>query len=151
MTEDPPADAGARGMADCVFCRIIAGEIPCTRVYEDDRCLAFMDIGPISPGHVLLIPKTHYESVMEMPPEDVAHLGARVPALARAVKEALEAHGVNVLQNNGATAGQVVPHVHVHLIPRWPNDGLGFRWPAKKGEPDVLRKQAEAIRAQLGA
>jgi histidine triad (HIT) family protein len=137
--------------SDCVFCRIVAGQIPCTKVYEDAACLAFMDIGPISPGHTLLVPKRHCESVMEMTADEVAALFKPVAALAAAVKDAVGAHGVNVLQNNGTTAGQVVPHLHVHLIPRWPDDGLGFRWPARKADFAVLAKQAEAIRARLKA
>jgi histidine triad (HIT) family protein len=138
-------------MSECIFCKIVAGAIPCTKVYEDAHVLVFMDIAPISPGHTLLVPKKHYESVMEMRPEEVAAMFQRVGVLAGAVKAAVQAHGINVLQNNGATAGQVVPHLHIHLIPRWPDDGLGFRWPAKKAAPAVLAEQAEAIRANLKA
>jgi len=136
-------------MADCVFCKIVAGEIPCTRVFEDETCLAFMDIGPLAPGHTLLIPKKHYEFLGEMPAEEVAHLAGHLPALARAVQEAMGADGLNVLQNNGQVSGQVVPHVHFHLIPRVPGDGLGYRWPAKSSDPETLRRHAEAIRARL--
>ena len=136
-------------MSDCVFCKIVTGQIPCTRVWEDDVCLAFLDIGPISPGHTLVIPKKHYESVSEMPADEAAHIASKFPALAAAVKEAVGADGINILQNNGPSAGQVVPHLHIHLIPRWPGDGLGFRWPAKTGDPEVLKKQAEAIRKRL--
>jgi len=136
-------------MADCVFCKIVAGEIPSTKVYEDDVCLVFMDVGPISPGHTLIIPKRHYGDVMAMPPEETAHIGRLVPALAAAVKGAVGADGINLLENNGRSAGQVVMHVHFHLIPRWPEDGLGFRWPAKEGNPKVLKEQAEAIRKAL--
>lgn len=136
-------------MAECVFCRIVAGSIPCVKVYEDQVCLAFMDIGPISSGHTLVIPKKHYESVMEMPADELADLFRPVGALARAVMDAFGAPGLNVLQNNGRVAGQVVPHLHVHLIPRRPDDGLGYRWPAREADPQVLRQQAEAIRANL--
>jgi histidine triad (HIT) family protein len=136
-------------MPDCIFCKIVAGQIPCTKVYEDAVCLAFMDIGPISPGHTLIIPKKHYEAVSEMSPEEVAALFRPVSFLAAAVKAAVKADGLNVLQNNGASAGQAVPHLHIHLIPRWPGDGLGFRWPAKKADFAVLAQQAEAIKANL--
>jgi len=136
---------------DCIFCKIAAGEIPCTRVWEDERCLAFLDIGPLADGHTLLIPKKHYEVIGEMPPEEVAHLGRQVPGLARAVQQAMEADGLNVLQNNGRVAGQAVGHVHVHFIPRVPDDGLGYRWPAGEADPETLRRHAEAIRAELGA
>jgi histidine triad (HIT) family protein len=136
-------------MADCVFCRIVAGEIPCTKVFEDGLCLAFLDIGPISPGHTLLIPKAHYETIHQMPVDEAAHLARHIPVLAAAVQKAVSAEGINVLQNNGRCSGQEVFHVHVHLIPRWPEDGLGFRWPAKQADPEVLKQQAEAIRRCL--
>jgi histidine triad (HIT) family protein len=136
-------------MAECVFCRIVAGEIPCTKVFEDGLCLAFLDIGPISPGHTLLVPKTHYETIHQMPADEAAHLARHIPSLAAAVQKAVSAEGINVLQNNGRCSGQEVFHVHVHLIPRWPEDGLGFRWPAKQADPEVLKQQAEAIRRQL--
>ncbi|HET6441615.1 MAG TPA: HIT family protein [Phycisphaerae bacterium] len=136
-------------MADCVFCKIVAGEIPCTKVFEDGLCLAFLDIGPISPGHTLLIPKAHYETIHQMPADEAAHLARHIPSLAAAVQKAVRAEGINVLQNNGACSGQEVFHVHVHLIPRWPEDGLGFRWPAKQADPEVLKQQAEAITKHL--
>jgi histidine triad (HIT) family protein len=137
-------------MADCVFCKIVAGEIPCTKVFEDGLCLAFMDIGPISPGHTLLVSKMHYGTIHEMPADEAAHLARHIPMLAAAVQKAVNAEGINVLQNNGPCSGQEVLHVHVHLIPRWPNDGLGFRWPAKQADPDVLKQQADAVRRCLG-
>ena len=136
-------------MADCIFCKIIAGQIPCTKVYEDAACLVFMDINPISPGHTLVVPKKHYEAITEMPAEEAAALYKPIPALAAAVKAALKAEALNVLQNNGRAAGQAVDHLHVHLIPRWAGDGLGFRWPAKQADFAVLAKQAEAIKAGL--
>ena len=136
-------------MADCVFCKIVAGEIPCTKVFEDGLCLAFMDVGPISPGHTLLVPKTHYETIHQMPADEAAHLAQHIPLLAAAVQKAVRAEGINVLQNNGACSGQEVFHVHVHLIPRWPQDGLGFRWPAKQADPEVLKQLADAIAKHL--
>ena len=136
-------------MPECIFCKIVAGSIPCTKVYEDAHVLSFLDIGPISPGHTLLLPKKHYGAIMEMPAGEVAALFKPVAALAAAVKAAVGADGINVLQNNGPTAGQVVPHLHIHLIPRWPDDGLGFRWPAREADVAVLARQAEAIRALL--
>jgi len=136
-------------MPECLFCKIVAGSIPCTKVYEDAHVLSFLDIGPISPGHTLLVPKKHYGAIMEMPAGEVAALFEPVAALAAAVRTAVGAEGINVLQNNGPTAGQVVPHLHIHLIPRWPDDGLGFRWPAREADVAVLARQAEAIRALL--
>jgi histidine triad (HIT) family protein len=136
-------------MADCIFCKIVAGQIPCTKVYEDATVLAFMDINPISPGHTLVIPKKHYEAIGEMSAEEAAALFRPVPSLAAAVKGALGAEALNVLQNNGRAAGQAVAHLHVHLIPRWTGDGLGFHWPAKSADFTVLAGQAEKIKAGI--
>ena len=138
-------------MPECIFCRIAAGEVPSTKVHEDGVCLAFMDIGPLAPGHVLVVPKAHYEMIWDVPEAQAAHLGAQVAALAAAVKDAAGAEGVNVLQNNGRVSGQEVMHVHFHLIPRRAGDGLGYRWPAKPADPEVLEAQAEAIRKRLKA
>ncbi len=137
-------------MSDCIFCKIVAGQIPCTKVYEDEAVLAFMDIGPISLGHTLIIPKKHYEAIRQMSAEEAAALFRMVPVLAAAVQDALKAEGLNVLQNNGRVAGQAVEHLHVHLIPRRPEDGLGYHWPAKKADFEVLAKQAEEIRKRIG-
>jgi len=136
-------------MADCIFCKIVAGQIPCTKVYEDAACLAFMDINPISPGHTLVVPKKHYEAIGEMSADEAAALFRPIPALAAAVKGAMKAEALNVLQNNGRAAGQAVDHLHVHLIPRSAGDGLGFRWPAKQADFAVLARQAEEIKAGL--
>ena len=136
-------------MADSIFCRIIRGEIPSSKVYEDASCFAFLDIGPLAWGHTLLVPKKHYEAVAEMPAAQFAALCAVVPKLAAAVAQATHAEGLNVLQNNGVVAGQAVAHLHVHLIPRRAGDGLGYRWNAKKypeGEmPKWHRKVLEAM------
>lgn len=130
-------------MADCIFCKIVRGELPCTKLLEDADVLAFMDIGPIQPGHALLIPKKHYERTVEMSGEEVAGLMRHLPRLAKAIVAATGADGYNVFQMNGACAGQVVPHVHFHIIPRRNGDGIRFGWPAKKyaeGEMDVLAR-----------
>ena len=104
-------------MADCIFCRIAAGEIPAAKVYEDATKLAFMDINPVQPGHVLLIPKKHYERLTELPDEAAADLAAALPRLARAAVAAARADGFNIFQTNGRCSGQTVPHVHIHIIP----------------------------------
>jgi len=134
-------------MPDCIFCKIVAGELPCSKLMEDDTSLAFMDIGPIRPGHALLIPKKHYETTVDMPGEEVAELLAHLPALAKAIVEATGADGYNVFQMNGACAGQVVPHVHFHLIPRHTDDGVAFGWPAGGYEEGDMEKLAEKIRS----
>ncbi len=128
-------------MTDCLFCKIIAGDLPCHRVYLDENVLAFLDIGPVSSGHVLVIPNHHYETLSDLPDELSAAIGSVLPRLCRAVIESVGAKGLNVLQNNGACAGQVVNHAHFHLIPRIEDDGLGFRWRAGKydnGEAERL-------------
>ena len=136
-------------MEDCIFCSIVKGEIPSAKVYEDEHCYAFLDIGPLSWGHTLVIPKKHCEHITEMPPEELAAVSRAIPKLAAAVIKATNAEGLNVLQNNGAVAGQAVAHLHVHLIPRHAGDGLGYRWNAKQypeGMMDeVHRKLLDAV------
>lgn len=131
----------------CVFCKIVAGEIPAARVFEDDDVLAFLDVGPLSKGHLLLIPKSHAATIDEMSADAVATLTRHLPRLARAVRQLVDAEGVNVLQNNGRCAGQSVDHVHFHLIPRVTGDGLGYRWNAGAYQADEL----ERIRNDLSA
>ncbi len=136
-------------MSDCVFCRIVAGQIPSTRVYEDDRVLAFMDIGQVNPGHVLVAVKPHVENVYAL--EDaladaVARASARV---ARAIRAAFQPPGLSVYQANGAAAGQTVFHYHVHLVPRHDGDGMAFTWPVKNPPREALEARAAQIRAQL--
>lgn len=112
-------------MNDCIFCKIVAGEIPSYKVYEDDDVLAFLDITQTTPGHTLVVPKEHSKNVLAMTEEQAKALFAKVPAIARAVKEKTGATGMNILQNNEEIAGQTVFHTHVHLIPRYDvADGL---------------------------
>ena len=134
---------------DCIFCRIAAGEIPCAKLLEDDSALAFLDIGPLAPGHALLIPKAHYETLGQMPPELAGAVLRHLPALAVAVQKATGCEGLNVLQNNGRVAHQVVPHVHFHLIPRSGGDAFHFNWPAGKYEQGQIERLAESIRSHL--
>lgn len=128
---------------DCIFCKIIAGEIPDHKVYEDDLVAAFLDIGPLSRGHTLVIPKSHYERLEDLPDEDAAALGRALPKIARAIMEVTGAKSYNVLQNNGKEAGQEVFHVHYHIIPRYHDepagDGLRFTWLAKKLGDDAMQ------------
>jgi len=119
----------------CIFCKIVAGQIPCLRVFEDDAVLAFLDVGPLAEGHLLVIPKQHYLRLEEMAPEAVTAVARHLPLLGRAVMKATGSTAYNVLQNNGPESGQVVPHVHFHIIPRKPADGLGYRWNATKYAP----------------
>lgn len=114
---------------DCIFCKIVTGAIPCHKVYEDDAVLSFLDVGPLSRGHTLVIPKAHHVTLADTPPDLAGRCMAAVAKLGPAVAKATGVAGWNVLQNNGAVAGQVVMHVHFHIIPRREGDGLGYRWP----------------------
>lgn len=134
---------------DCIFCKIVAGTIPCHRLYEDEASLAFLDIGPLSRGHTLVIPKGHWVTIDHVPGDVVAACAALLPRLSRAVVKAVGVSAWNVLQNNGRIAGQAVGHVHFHIIPRRDGDGLGYRWPAGKLDADDARTLTEAIAAAL--
>jgi len=126
---------------DCIFCKIVAGQIPCYKVFENDYALAFMDIGPISIGHTLLIPKTHVDRIDQCPPDILAQTAKVLPQLAGAVAAAVNAPAYNILCNNGSAAGQVVRHLHFHIIPRQEKDGVFTQWPAFKypeGKADML-------------
>ena len=112
----------------CIFCSIVRGDIPASVVYEDEQVLAFLDIEPIQKGHVLVIPKLHVTNLLDVPEELYGPLFRAAQRVARAQKEGLGAHGVNLLQNNGSAAGQVIDHVHLHLIPRYEGDGLHWSW-----------------------
>lgn len=137
-------------MPDTIFTRIIAGEIPCHRVYEDDKVLAFLDIGPLSPGHTLVIPKEPAETLDRLSDDAAAALGRVLPRLSRAVLRATGAQDFNVLQNNGAAAHQAVGHVHFHIIPKFSDGaGLGIDWPAGSLSPEDGERLAQAIAARL--
>ena len=126
----------------CIFCKIATGDIPSLRILDTPEALAFLDIGPLAPGHVLLIPKRHHESVLEAPADEMARLAALLPKLAAALKRCTGAEGLNILSNAGAAAGQAVFHLHIHIIPRRSGDGLGYRWNAGKyaaGEAEAMR------------
>ncbi len=116
---------------DCIFCKIIAGQIPAYQLYQDPHVLAFLDVGPIAPGHTLIIPKAHYPTLDTMPPNLAAHCIKIAPTLIKAIQKATGATALNLLQNNGAIAGQAVNHVHFHLIPRTKNDAFKYTWPAQ--------------------
>jgi histidine triad (HIT) family protein len=113
---------------DCVFCKIAAGQIPSHRLFENADCFGFLDIGPLAEGHTLLIPRKHFQSLADMPEDVLGRTFMALPRLVRAVTAATRAEGCNVLVNDGKVAGQVVPHVHIHVIPRLTGDSLGYRW-----------------------
>jgi histidine triad (HIT) family protein len=136
--------------ADCVFCKIRDGQIPSIKLDEDARTLAFMDISPLNAGHCLVVTKSHAATLFEAEDEDLAAAIVTARRVARALRQALAPDGLNMLQANGAAAFQSVPHFHLHLIPRWADDGKGFDWKPVPGDRDAIAKAAEKVRAALG-
>lgn len=141
-------------MTNCIFCKIISGEIPSVKIYEDEHVFAFMDIMPLSKGHTLLIPKTHRESVYDLQADEAGQLFSAAPKIAAALKETFNPEGLNLLNNNGAKAGQSVFHFHLHFIPRYgETDGFGAKWVTKEKEYTTERIQelAEEVKNKLAA
>ncbi len=140
------------GMDDSIFSKIIRHEVPAQRVYEDDHVIAIMDINPVSEGHVLVIPKEPAETMAELSDEFAAAIGKVLPRITRAVKKVTGAPAVNILQNNGGEAGQVVMHVHVHVIPRFPDReaaGLRVDWRATEGDKEQLAELGRKLARML--
>ena len=135
--------------ADCIFCRIIRGEVPSVRAFEDDRTLAFMDINPVNPGHVLVIPKVHAETIFALQEPWLTATVLVAQKLARAVQTAFRPYGLNIVQANGPGAAQSVPHVHWHVMPRAKDDGLAMNWPLRPGDMIAIADAAERIRMAL--
>lgn len=136
----------AASVTDCVFCKIAAGEIPCHRVAETERTLAFLDVNPLAEGHTVVIPKAHAAYLEDLDAESAADIARLLGPLAARIKSVVSAAGYNILQNNGPAAGQVVMHVHFHIIPRRVGDGLGYRWNAAPAEPERLASLAADLR-----
>jgi len=134
----------------CIFCKIVQNELPSVKVYEDERVLGFMDINPLNDGHVLVIPKRHAETIFEIDPDELRAVVDVAQKIALAIKKALNPDGLVVIQLNQKAAGQVVPHLHIHLIPRWENDGLPIaRWEPMPGDMDKIKNIAERIKKEL--
>ena len=133
----------------CVFCKMVAGQIPVTKIYEDEVVLAFLDIGPISDGHTLVIPKQHFERLHDCPAELLGPVASNLGKIAKAVAAAMGSDGYNLLCNNGSAAGQIIEHLHFHIIPRNTGDGLFSRWPAYKYPEGKIDQIAAAIRENL--
>lgn len=134
---------------DCLFCKIIAGEIPCHKIYEDENILAFLDIKPLNPGHALVIPKKHAEHLLETSEEDAGALMNAAKKIAPAIMQSVGASGCNVNCNIGRAAGQLIFHTHFHIIPRYDNDGFE-PWRRDEDIGDGLSEVAERIRGVLG-
>ncbi|KAK8076125.1 hypothetical protein PG994_003397 [Apiospora phragmitis] len=138
--------AATHSDSDCIFCKIIKGDIPSFKLFDSDKTYAFLDIGPLSKGHCLVIPKYHGKSLQDIPDEHLSEILVVVKKLATATGST----NYNVLQNNGRIAHQVVDHVHFHMIPK-PNEaeGLGIGWPTKQADMDELKKYCEEVKAKM--
>ena len=139
-------------MDNCIFCKIIKGEIPSTKLYEDDNVLVFLDINPINPGHALVIPKEHFEFLGEMKPEYGEPMWETGRRIADALRKAdIKCEGVNFHLADGSSSGQEVPHVHLHVIPRFVGDGAGYKFPPGRTKPDddEWNRVAESIRSNV--
>ena len=134
---------------DCIFCKIIAGEIPCFKLFEDDATLSFMDINPANEGHALVIPKEHAVDVHVVSDAAIAATVRTAKKIAAAVEETLKPGGINLLQCNGPAAAQSVMHFHMHVLPRYDGDDLKLNWGPKPGDMDAIGAVAERIRASL--
>lgn len=132
---------------ECIFCRIISGQIPCTKIFENQSILSFLDINPAAQGHLLVIPKLHAERIDQLDPHTMAEIAKSLPALSAAAQKAMQADGYNVLCNNGAAAGQVVKHVHFHIIPRRNGDGVMKAWKPLSYPEGRIEQIADNIRA----
>jgi histidine triad (HIT) family protein len=135
--------------ANCIFCEIVAGQIPCFKLLEDDDTLAFMDIYPANDGHCLVVTKEHYPNLFEISDQAFAAVSRSVSRIARAVNLALSLVGLNLVQANGPGAQQSVEHFHVHVLPRNRDDQLKLNWGVKLGDPNTIAALAEKIRASL--
>ncbi|MBI4177646.1 MAG: HIT family protein [Candidatus Aenigmarchaeota archaeon] len=130
---------------NCIFCKIVAGEIPSKKIYEDETTIAFLDIYPANPGHTLVVAKDHFSTILGIPEDNLYNLSKVLKKVASSIRESMNAEGLNILQFNGSVAGQTIPHLHFHLIPRSKDDGLGFAWPHRQ----LPEEEMEATRKKL--
>jgi len=135
-------------MDDCLFCKIIRGEVPSQKVYEDEHTFAFLDIRPVNAGHTLVVPKNHSHNIFDITPEDWAATAEAARKIAIAIEKGLDADGVNIAMNNREHAGQVIPHPHIHVIPRFKGDGIRLM-PQREYLKDEAGPVAEKIRSAL--
>jgi histidine triad (HIT) family protein len=133
----------------CIFCKIVAGQIPCFKLVEDANTIAFMDINPVNPGHALSVAKGHWPTVDVIPPDMLADVAKTAQRIARAVFKELQPVGVNLLQANGEGAGQSVPHLHVHIMPRTIGDDVSLNWEQKPGDMTAIKAMYERLKAAL--
>lgn len=136
-------------MSNCVFCRIVARQIPATVVHEDEHTLAFMDLGQVNPGHVLVAVKAHVENLFGLEADQASAVSRTMLRVAQAIRDAFAPHGLSVYQANGKAAGQTVLHYHVHLVPRYDGDGMALTWPVKNPPREQLEQYAGKIKSRL--
>ena len=134
---------------DCIFCKIVRGEIPSSNVYTNDKVIAFLDVNPVNKGHVLIVPKEHYETLLDIPDNIVKELLVIAKRIGKSARKALKAGGFNVGMNNFPAAGQVVFHSHIHIVPRFKDDGLKIKWPHTKYKEGEMKEYAEKVKKFL--
>lgn len=134
---------------DCIFCRIVAGQLPSVSLYEDEHSKAFMDINPVARGHALVVSKVHAETMLDIPLPALEAVAATVQKIARAIQTAFLPDGISIVQSNGPGAAQSVPHFHMHVLPRSFYDDLAMNWRLTPGDRRVIEEAAQAIRAAL--
>ncbi|MBI4711810.1 MAG: HIT family protein [Planctomycetes bacterium] len=132
-------------MPDCIFCKIIKGEIPAAKLYEDERCIAILDINPIALGHTLFISRSHYATLADIPEKELGLLTEKLPRVCRAIVKGTGSEGFNIIENNGRCSGQIIPHLHFHIIPRRANDEVRFNWSPRVYQKDEMSRVAQAI------
>lgn len=151
MPNPPPTPTPATSAEDCIFCRLVRGEIPAARVFEDELTLAFMDIGQVNPGHVLVATKRHADNLFDATPDEAAAVMRTAQRIALAARAAFDPPGMSLYQMNGRDGEQTVFHFHVHVLPRHPEDGVGLSWPRKDPPRETLEAHAARLRAALAA
>lgn len=137
-------------MSDCIFCKIIKGDIPSYKVYEDEKTFAFLDINPINTGHALVIPKNHVRKISEAPEEDLFALVKTLKKVIKGLEDGLGVDNLNVFVNQGEDAGQLIPHLHYHVTPRYKGDGVKFDMPQRKLSGEEFADLVEKIKSAIG-
>jgi histidine triad (HIT) family protein len=135
--------------ADCVFCKIVAGKLPCFKLLEDETTIAFMDINPVNSGHALAVAKGHWPTVDVIPPDVLANVARTAQRVAKAAVKALAPAGINLVQANGPAAGQSVPHLHIHIMPRRAGDDVSLNWTPVSGDMKEIEAVADKLKAVL--
>ncbi|MDI6732718.1 MAG: HIT family protein [Planctomycetota bacterium] len=136
-------------MPDCVFCKIVEGKLPSTKIFEDEHSIAMFDINPVATGHTLFITKEHYPTFLDVPSEKIGVLFINMPRVISAILQATAAEGFNVIQNNHRCAGQLISHLHFHIIPRHTADQIHFNWKTQPYQKDKTEELAKVIRQKL--